>query len=84
MKSADEETCRKYKNSAERGASQEELIAALSDEGYPITEAIKVIRATFCISLGEAKIAVSKHSSWENAVERSQDLHDDFEDVFNS
>ncbi len=84
MKSASAETYKKYKESAERGTSREHVIVALKDEDYPILEAIKVIRKTYDISLGDAKIAVSSHAAWKNTVDGAQGLHDDFKQAFKS
>lgn len=55
-------------------------IAAIADRGYrdgkTIVDVIKTVREQFSLSLGEAKLVVSRQPCWLQVVQAAQPLHD--------
>jgi hypothetical protein len=58
------------------GATREEIIRRLHDSGANILDAIKAVRATFCVSLGEAKRLVAEHPVWNAEVKAAGPLQE--------
>jgi ribosomal protein L7/L12 len=54
----------------------DKLIVRLHDEQRSVIETIKVVRQTLGISLGEAKMLVSRHPVWHKVVEANAPLHE--------
>ncbi|MBO6730316.1 MAG: hypothetical protein JJ884_13535 [Maricaulis sp.] len=60
----------------ERGQSQDASLWELKRAGATIIEAIRLMRSSYKIGLGEAKVVVSKHPAWKAVADANQPLHD--------
>jgi hypothetical protein len=62
-----------------RGASLEDVIGQLHDEGLSIVESIWVLKNVSDHSLSELKNLVTTHPIWEKVVQDTEPLHDELE-----
>ena len=67
------------KGRVSRGASREELILYLHDQGLTIVETMRILKETYKLSLGKAKEIVTAHPVWANEVKGADRLHSDLE-----
>jgi hypothetical protein len=64
-------------------ADMEEFIESQHTAGLTIMETIKAVMQTYNMSLGQAKLAVSAHKSWQSIVRAAEPLHSDLERIKN-
>jgi hypothetical protein len=61
-----------YQKRVARGASRDEVIASLHDQGVSIIESMKVIRVLYEVNLGGAKRIVTSQRAFHNSESLSQ------------
>ena len=67
-----------------QGASREELILHLKQEGLTIIESMKVVKKIYKVSLQEAKEMVTTHSAWVDEARVADSLHEELEELFHN
>ena len=64
------------------GKGSDEILAAMKDRGLTITEAIKASMQLFGVGLGEAKLLVTSHPSWNQTAEVARPFQDNLIQLF--
>ena len=59
------------------GRSRDEILRVMRARGLTITQAIKASMQLFGIGLGDAKLLVSSHPSWNQTAEAAKPFQDD-------
>ena len=67
-----------------QGASREELIVYLKQEGLTIIESMQVVKKIYKVSLQETKETVTTHSAWADQARVADSLHEDLEELFSN
>jgi len=76
MRKSFEESIDACREAIAQGASREDIIARLHEDGLWIIEAIKAVRRLYGVGLGEAKQLVSTHPSWITIARQAEPLHE--------
>ena len=58
------------------GASEPQILKAMSDDGISTIDAIKIYRVVFATSLQDAKARISQSEFWNAQHRKSQTLHE--------
>ena len=63
----------------DRGATLEDVVRMLNDEGLSIPESVWVLQKVLNRPLSELKDLVTMHPIWEKVVRETEPLHDELE-----
>lgn len=70
-----------YRKRVRNDEPVEQMIVALHDDGFTITDSMKAVRALYGISLGESKQLVTGHPIWYQVVKANEPFHEELVQV---
>ncbi len=73
-------TVEQCKRKEDSGASTDEVIVFVHDQGFSILDCMKIVKRVYGVDLGEAKLMITRNPAWSAESDRMRSLGEAFAD----